>query len=618
MLLLYLQIQQQQQQQQIDIAELLKPSLEPLLLSRAMHKYYRFCDTNISLFLFWHITIMIMSLPSSRRTLMATAFLVPRKRRSSSRLFSSSRLITYLTDVEGDRDYLTRFVDQSRVLKFRPCDPRKDIGASTGGGMLFPYDHCIDFQNDQDVLVFGGDCWDQGGSDLYVIRQLLDLKDRHPDLVHFVIGNRDSNKMRMACELGSINDWVAPPHDGVYWLKGTGRLGDPMGDKKLSGDPVERLQWMLGQTMGSPRAFEYRRSELEQERHEKGQMDSVTDLDVVESYKQSTNPVDGEMSRYLSQAELAVKLGDILFVHGALPLTQSIVKNHGMSKESIWSDMTFAMPWLPTGVRSQCDTIYEWFASLNNFVQDSVDAWKEKGSADTIWATQGGYRPQSSYSNLVQYCMGGLPGEWGRNPTVVYQSWSDDGMPRRFFDNSDTDNQQYVKHVSDFFKRANIRLIVSGHQPQGDCPNSIRVNVPGRSAPAYIICSDTSYSGDTIWHNLPLDLSKRINMGRGKSRSGRGDFAVTEILIEQSKDTLKLVDTISHGTLSDGTQFETRGLFNDHKTDLLVGSIAVGELVPPSLECGPWWTRAGFADGSYLLTSGKKFDCWNRIVNEKI
>jgi hypothetical protein len=88
--------------------------------------------------------------------------------------------ISYITDVEGDADYLKRYVEQSKVLCFRPVSERSDDD--------FPYPTCMDFQRSTDSLVFGGDMWDQGGRDLYVIRQFLNLKRRCPDRVHFVMG----------------------------------------------------------------------------------------------------------------------------------------------------------------------------------------------------------------------------------------------------------------------------------------------------------------------------------------------------------------------------------------------------------------------------------------------
>jgi len=114
------------------------------------------------------------------------------------------RRISFLTDVEGDRDYLDRFVELSRVLTFKPTRPSLDPTRP-----YFPYSRCVDFVCDSGCLVYGGDVWDQGGSDLYVVRQLLSLKERFPDRVFIVMGNRDMNKMRVAGELGEIGSGSA-------------------------------------------------------------------------------------------------------------------------------------------------------------------------------------------------------------------------------------------------------------------------------------------------------------------------------------------------------------------------------------------------------------------------
>ena len=92
----------------------------------------------------------------------------------------------------------------------------------------FPYDRCIDFSSPNGMLVFGGDLWDKGGYDLYVARQLLDLKRRHPHRVLWVLGNRDINKLRILQELG-LPGRPVPPHPGLTWFRGTGRVGDPDG-----------------------------------------------------------------------------------------------------------------------------------------------------------------------------------------------------------------------------------------------------------------------------------------------------------------------------------------------------------------------------------------------------
>ena len=122
-----------------------------------------------------------------------------------------------------------------------------------------------------------------------------------------------------------------------------------------SSSTVDRLKWILQKTMGSPDAFELRRSELKREKvfrsnynqnhknkdiimdHDDGHYDSdhnnnsvdeevqITDEDVVASYKSSTHPVSGEMGRYLSQGKLSLCLGAVMFMHGSLPFAPPMV-----------------------------------------------------------------------------------------------------------------------------------------------------------------------------------------------------------------------------------------------------------------------------------------------------
>ena len=520
----------------------------------------------------------------------------------------NSRFITYITDIEGDREYLTRYVELSRVLRFR-----NNTIANNNPSNL-PYDHCIDFvsatnsEETSPVLVFGGDIWDQGGSDLYVIRQLLDLKRRYPHRVYLVLGNRDLNKMRLHAELGSSNHDMPPHHPGVHWLKGSQKLGDLNQPNHELRDPVERLKWMLRDTMGSPRAFEYRRLELQEERNE-----SVSDQDVVDSYRTSCHP-NGEMGEYLANAHLAVRLGSVLFVHGSLPHTKDVLTNGGDPSRLWEGDLRFAMPWLTPDADHEVESASDWIHALNSFARHEIYEWrKNPPRGPSLWSSVGGYHDlpgeMRTGAQVMQYGMGWLP-DRTRNPTIVYASWGTDGMPRRFFPNDG--DPAFVQATRSFFQASGLSLICSGHQPQGDMPNAIRVLLEDNSN-AWILCADTSYSGDVIWHN-----SDRSAPGREGSLSGRGKRAVSEVLLTQNVKTGEIVEAICHGILSDGTEYETHPLpWRDEETDQdpRVGCIAQGSRVPSdSPHNGPWWTRAAFKDSSRLLVAGEAYDVWNLIV----
>lgn len=458
------------------------------------------------------------------------------------------------------------------MLTFRETPPRLD-DENCGG--YFPYSHCIDFTNDDAVLVFGGDIWDKGGSDLYVVRQLLDLHRRYgPGRVYWCFGNRDTNKMRILQEIGVSQQKALPRHDGVYWKPPIqADSGHP-----VSGDAAQRLLWILASTMGSPQAFELRRQELQREKmatdHSSCTSLVVTDDDVVESYRQSCHP-GGELGQYLAKGHLVIRMGQVLFLHGALPITRELLQEQVAAAQqetkvaSVWNDLRFAMPWqnhcLTTATQptDHSPTIDDWMFELNQFARTCVAHWNEyfearetSSTAPTsstridepmIWSTHGGYDTtnSSTFTNLIQYAQSGLP-DGKSNPTIVYSSFCPQGSkPSRFFPNpTDPLDKAYYRLVQEFFQQSGVRLIVCGHQPQGDTLSPIRIESHGgpeeyhqddatnaliddnQRLSNWILCCDTSYSGDTLWRTSNFNQEARANLGLGNGPSFRGDHAV--------------------------------------------------------------------------------------------
>lgn len=527
--------------------------------------------------------------------------------------------VSYITDLEGDKAYLERYVQVSKVLEFCPSSQDED----------FPYEECIAFSQENAMLVFGGDLWDKGGFDLYVARQILDLKRRYPNRVFFVLGNRDINKLRILQELGweKQNNGKLPNHPGIMWFKGSGRVGDPEGPL-ISNDPVERLRWILGNTMGSPDAFELRKSELEweQRQQQSSPLKCTTDLDVVKSYRESCHP-NGEMGQFLANAHLALQIGPVLVLHGSLPLTDEVMAKHATKKiGSLWDDLSFCMPWIKPGESAASDygvtTIEDWLDALNKFCYDKIREWEleikrlEKAADDSdeepvIWSFRGGYGFGPSYGGLIQYGMGMTP-DRKKNPTVVYNTFTPQGMPHAFDPVSDVAEMAHC--TRDFFNRTGIQLILAGHKPQGDMPSPIRVD-----SSSWVLCCDTSYSGETVWIE---NEEGRTNIGRGDALSFRGEHAVSEVLVHISidADDASTLDSVTyHGVLSDGREYETVNLL-DHTDNSTIGQVAPEELVPSELDSphqGRWWTKSIFSDGSLLFHAGEGFNVWNYFSKQQ-
>ena len=490
------------------------------------------------------------------------------------------------------------------------------------------------------------------------------------------MGNRDINKIRILQEIGMAavddenkisheNDSCEniPLHGGIVWFKGTGLQGDPdlirkCNDKIMQSKEChstskddnifvpnsagERLKWILRKTMGSPNAFEWRRRELQQEKDfyafTKGIQNEaetvVTDEEVVDSYRKSCHP-NGEMGNYIKRANLSLKLGGAMFMHGSLPLTPDLlsmfrdtnknspeIKMEGES--SFWDEFyEYALPFaceeksgmdLPSVRNAQ-----EWSDALNEFGRHQYDVWYrnitsvEEGDISSLglWSTTGGYQNTSNGANeigsLCQYGMGVLPsGE--QNPSIVYQSWMQDGYPKFFLDQESRGAYQEI--VKEFFDINNLDVIVSGHQPVGDLPFPIQIN-----ANKFIICADTSYSRDTKW------LNDRENSGKGESISFRGDAAVSEVLLKQCVDSGKICGVVSHGVLSDGTPYDSNNLYDSDEDNAMIGKVVdrkklvfEGSVQDDSNNEIDWFVRSKLGDGSFLISSGRGYEVFNSIA----
>lgn len=125
---------------------------------------------------------------------------------------SNAVRIGYVTDIEGILNYWERFVQISSVL--------------------YRDEHKVLQLRENCELVFGGDVCDRGSGDIRIVTELLGLKERFPDKVHFILGNRDGNKLRLAVELLQT---FTQREGRVYW------------NDEGSGGPqsaADRLRWV--------------------------------------------------------------------------------------------------------------------------------------------------------------------------------------------------------------------------------------------------------------------------------------------------------------------------------------------------------------------------------------
>lgn len=228
--------------------------------------------------------------------------------------------------------------------------------------------------NDIDTIarfrfVFGGDAVDKGPGDVQLCKQLVSLKRRHPDRVVLLVGNRDLNKLRFSAELA--DDDMGRPIDeipGPYWDPKAKTLRQYLEQVAAeTGNPIEavntrpeRLRWMYKCTLGCPDTFDFRKQELAElsgRNPAEVSDDEVVDFCVAEI----VNP-DGALRQYIELGQVAARIGNSLFVHGAVD-----AKSMGFIPPS---ELKFELPNGPPPPSAfEPKGVDEWIAGLNDFLR---------------------------------------------------------------------------------------------------------------------------------------------------------------------------------------------------------------------------------------------------------
>eukprot|EP00913_Durusdinium_trenchii_P023175 g21754.t1 len=238
------------------------------------------------------------------------AFHWPRQTAKSPRLrgvdVELARTVEFLTDVEGNWEYFVHFVSWSQVLGWSGLDR-----GLWGPGELQLAEH--------GYLVFGGDAVDKGSGDIRVVKTLLELKRRYWDRVFIVLGNRDICKLRFYAELQPGEDGGSfERRGGAYWIpdpKPSPDYETYLQMHHLERGHVSTVRWVLDCNMGC------QQTTFNTRRHELALLGlPATDEAVVDSYRDSVDPShpDCWMLDFLRVGQLAVILGDALFIHGGL------------------------------------------------------------------------------------------------------------------------------------------------------------------------------------------------------------------------------------------------------------------------------------------------------------
>lgn len=446
---------------------------------------------------------------------------------------SGSAQVQFMTDIEGQRTAVEWFKNSSTVQ----WDPYK--GLDFCNTVKTPY------------FIFGGDLFDRGNFDLDWAQKLLDFKQRYPEQVFLIAGNRDITKNRFKIELDSklirtrllnsqVPRWLlhnpTVPLDYVNTAMQAqnyfGSVHDFVNSLSIEECQLIYLKWMLEKTMGCPHSFRYRKEELE-----KSYSGEVTDSMVLQSIIKESSP-EGVVGQYLQQTQVGVIIPNtgVLAVHGGLQ-PNNIGRLPGMGINDA-----------PIG------DVKSWIAQFNGWYSRQIQEWVD-------------YRPEvltePAFTRLDE-CVLPIP----------------DNIKSIITADMLGPNRRYVgapAAVSHYLRESNIQVVLTGHQPCGDFPVILRSEDKDNDVPVFIN-GDTSYA----------DVQTADNT-RGAATN------TLEIFVEGH---VHKVDV--KATLSDNSQMRTQAIING---TLIVNDPYIGRVTSDNrLVLGK------LANGSYRLVSQNGFE----------
>lgn len=360
--------------------------------------------------------------------------------------FPDDASLEFITDVEGNWEYLCALVARSKVLSWRRDDDNQLVLA------------------DKALFVFGGDAVDKGPGDIRVTKALVGLKRRYPERVFLLAGNRDVNKLRLAAELaeGELPDVDPVPYlDAISWQGAKQQFPEFLQERGLGRTPIAGLHWILEKTLGGATLFSTRQQELQVLGC------SSEDANVLRSFADLVNPAasaDAWTLEYIRLADIMVIIGDSLFVHGAV-LSKGLLL---VPAEDCRDGHAEGQP--PPLRLADSTPLEVWAEELNS--------WKSRQ-----------LRLFEAFPHFQKDVVGAAGQRWRGGQPLMFPSLAGcHVMTDGFLKNGN--GAPLDEDVEEYLARNGINRIFAGHQPQGQSPGVVRNPRSG----ILLIVADTTFS----------------------------------------------------------------------------------------------------------------------------
>ncbi len=303
----------------------------------------------------------------------------------------------FTSDLEGNFEKWQRLIEDSPDIFYRDSQ-----GIALRDGVEF---------------IYGGDLIDRAPGALRLIKDLLALKKRYSERVTLLAGNRDINKIFFLY-------YLSPKYlNKAYEEAVEFFINTLSGEEKKASKRVLISKWML-KSFNAPRAFEFRKEELEilQGR-------SVSEDEVVDSFLEDLRE-GGALYEYLQEAQVMYSKDGNTFVHGAI--------------------LDSTLGYVPR--LENLETNYQsWILKLNAWYKASIAQLKNVEFMDN-------YR-RSVLADLLIYHGGRSQGR-----SVIYSRYSD------------ANGNQVLpsQNLRAYLRQEKQKRVIHGHTPVGFLPTIMR------------------------------------------------------------------------------------------------------------------------------------------------
>ena len=313
----------------------------------------------------------------------------------------------------------------------------------------------LDFAKETSRLTFLGDVCDRGPASIRTRAQLVTLKEKYPDRVDIVWGNRDIKSLRLIGELPAMGRLEDKAY--VAWLdkkiEGDGGTPSPAARAKLN--TIEnRVQFWTGYN-SAPEALKFHQQELSEIRGK-----DVPLREAAQDYVNSLMP-GGEFYKFLSLGNFGARHGDsVIAWHG------------GASKTGIG---------IVPGDTQAYDNANDWFdgwQKLGTRLWGETAAAMEKGEPPPellLQVADGNWNPEA-----LQVGRDGKGVLFTSKHSVVYGARNHKGDNLRGAE----------KETADFYKQGGVFTEIVAHSPIG------HLATPANTHGFNRIYTDTSFSYD--------------------------------------------------------------------------------------------------------------------------